>query len=510
MGEKKEMDWDIALRSATTVFFLGAFAALIVEDVLGRKENKKKRIWIWAAGMASLIAARLGMNQLEDIIEGILFVGREERGAMRIIYTTVDNYLSFLLPPIVVLICTLITYPKSKSVGVFISTFAGFWACVLHEYPFELMRLPFLGGDRGDGLRVRPGLWINTVLLFLCTAIFYYLFHKYLRSYFKKIIDMTNGDLGNFVFIPLLCSVVLMILLSILSGNNIEMTSVDGKLVWIFILTMGVLIFLFVLLYWSLFKGLTLSTEAMAQRVELDVATQIQKSVLPCTFPAFPDREEFDIYAVMTPAKEVGGDFYDFFLVDEDNLAVVIADVSGKGIPAALFMMTVRTLLKSLALSKEPLDRVMTIANKRLCASNDAGMFVTVWMGIYEISTKKLRFVNAGHNPPLLLQESRWSYLDYKTYKRGIMLGIREGVKYHQNELLLKEGSVLFLYTDGITEANNVKKELYGEKRLEACMELCGQDKPGRLIQRVMENVENFTGEAEQFDDMTMLALRIQ
>lgn len=504
------MDWSFVLRSATTVLLLGLFAAFIVEDVLGQKENRRRRIWIWTIGMIVLIAIRIGMDWMKNIIEGMYFTGYENRETARIIYSALDNYLSFLLPPLVVLACTLIAYKGRKSVGVFISTFAGFWACVLHEYPFELMRLPFLGGDRGDGLRVRPNVWLNTVLLFLCMAFFYYLFHRYLSPYFKRIIDLTNGELRSFVFIPLLCSMILMIVLSILSGNNIEMTSVDVKSVGLFILIMGVLIFLFGLLYWSLFKGLTLSTQAMAQRVELDVATQIQKSVLPCDFPAFPDRQEFDVHAVMTSAKEVGGDFYDFFLVDENHLAVVIADVSGKGIPAAMFMMTARALLKSLVLSKESLDRVMTIANERLCANNDAGMFVTVWLGIYEISTKKLRFVNAGHNPPLLFNENKWSYLDYKMYKRGIMLGVREGVKYQQNELLLSKGSVLFLYTDGITEANNVKKELYGEQRLKSCMELCGKDKSERIIQRVMESVEVFAGEAEQFDDMTMLALRIQ
>ena len=304
------MDWETILRGSTTVLLLGAFAAFVVEDVLGKPENKKKRIWIWIVGMVLLVLARFGMDQLEEAVQGVLFADRIDRGPLGIIYSVVENYISFLLPPIIVLICTLIAYENSKSVSIFISTFAGFWACVLHEYPFELMRLPFLGADRGDGLRVRPALWLNIVLLFLCMVLFYWLFHRYFRSFFRKVIDMTNGDLRNFV-----------------------------------------LILLFVLLYWSLFKGLTLSTQAMARRAELDVATQIQKSVLPCTFPAFPERKEFDIYAVMKPAKEVGGDFYDFFLVDENHLAVVIADVSGKGIPAALFMMTARTMIKSLVLS---------------------------------------------------------------------------------------------------------------------------------------------------------------
>lgn len=504
------MSVDYILRGSTTVLLLGLFSALIVEDVLGAKENRRKRISIWIIGMLLLVVARFGMDWMEKAVQQILFGDVADRGIAGIVYSVMDNYLSFLLPPIVVTICTLTAYDSSKSVSVFISTFAGFWACVLHEYPFELMRLPFLGVDRGDGLRARPELWLNTMLLFLCMSLFYFLFRRYLKAYFRKVIDLTNGDLRNFVLIPLFCSIVLMSLLSILSGNNIEITSVSANSMWIFILTVGTLILLFVLLYWSLFKGLTLSTQAMAQRAELDVATQIQKNILPCIFPAFPERDEFDIYAVMNPAREVGGDFYDFYMVDEDHLAVAIADVSGKGVPAALFMMTARTLLKSLVLSNEPLDKVMTIANDRLCSNNETGMFVTVWLGVYEISTGKLSFVNAGHNPPLLLHNGEWSYLDHKTYKRGIMLGLREGIKYRMNEIILNRESHLLLYTDGITEATSLEKELYGEERLMACVQANKNQTTEGLIQKVLNDVNEFVGEAEQFDDMTMLALRIQ
>lgn len=508
--EEKGMNWDLVLRGSTTVLLLGGFAAFVVEDVLGKAENRKKRLWIWGFGMILLVLVRFGMDQLEQAVQGLLFTDGVDRGLLGVIYSVIDNYISFLIPPVVVLVCTLIAYDSSRSVSVFISTFAGFWACVLHEYPFELMRLPFLGGDRGDGLRVRPVLWKNTLLLFLCMAIFYFLFHRYLREYFRKVIDQTNGDLRNFVLIPLFCSIVLMSLLSILSGNNIDITSVDANSMWMFILTVGVLILLFVLLYWSLFQGLTLSTQAMVQRAELDVATQIQKTVLPCTFPAFPERDEFDIYAVMEPAREVGGDFYDFYLVDEDHLAVTIADVSGKGVPAALFMMTARTLIKSLVLSKEPLDKVMTIANDRLCAGNETGMFVTVWLGVYEISTGKLLFVNAGHNPPLLLNNGEWCYLDHKTYKRGIMLGLREGIQYRLNEIVLSRESQILLYTDGITEATSMVKELFGEERLINCVNSNKKQTAEGLTQEVLKNVNEFVGQAEQFDDMTMLALQIR
>ena len=504
------MNWEFILRGSTTVLLLGAFSAFVIEDVLGKAENKKKRILIWIAGMILLVFARFGLDKIEALLQGILFTDGADGGVIGTIYSVIDRYISFLLPPIVEIICSLIAYDNNKSVIVFISSFAGFWACVLHEYIFELMRLPFLGGDRGDGLRVRPELWLNTILLFFCMLVFYLLFHRYLRKFFKKVIDLTNGDLRHFIFIPLICSIVLIFALSILAGNKIDITSANLDSMWICIFTVGVLILLFVLLYWSLFKGLTLSTQSMAYRSELTVATQIQKTILPCTFPAFPNRNEFDIFAFMKPAKEVGGDFYDFYMVDEDHLAVTIADVSGKGIPSALFMMTARTLLQSLVLSKEPLDEVVTIANNRLCTNNETKMFVTVWLGIYEISTRKLSFVNAGHNPPLLLHNGQWSYLDHKTYKRGIMLGIMENIKYYVNEIILNRESHLLLYTDGITEATSLDKKLYGEERLFACVNQNKEKTAEELINKVMLDVNEFVGVAEQFDDMTMLTLEVK
>lgn len=503
------MNWDSILRGSTTVLLLGIFSAFVVEDVLGKNKIRKRCVWIWMVGMILLVLIRFGMDQLENMIQNIVFSDGIDRGRAGIVYAAVDNYIGFLMPPIVVLICTLFAYDTSRSVGIFVSTFAGFWACVLHEYPFELMRLPFLGEDRGDGLRVRPALWLNTLLFFLCLTLFYLFFHRYLRGYFCKVIEVTNGDLRNFVSLPVLCSIVLISLLSVLSGNNIDITSVDVNSRWMFILIVGVLMFLFGLLYWALFQGLMLSTQAMTQRAELDVAAQIQKNILPCTFPAFPERDEFDIYAVMNPAKEVGGDFYDFYLVDKDHLAVVIADVSGKSVPAALFMMTARTLIKSLVLSKQPLDEVMTTANNRLCINNEAGMFVTMWLGIYEISTRKLSFVNAGHNPPLLLHNGEWNYLDHKSYKRGIMLGLREGVTYRLNEMVLEGEDHLLLYTDGITEAVGVKNDFYGEERLMACVNVNKHQTAYELIQDILQNMSEFVGNAEQFDDITMLALKV-
>lgn len=238
---------------------------------------------------------------------------------------------------------------------------------------------------------------------------------------------------------------------------------------------------------------------------ELNVATQIQADMLPRMFPAFPERKEFDIYASMNPAREVGGDFYDFFMVDDDHLAVVIADVSGKGVPAALFMVIAKTLIKDHTLVGEAPGPVFTQVNEQLCEGNDAGLFVTGWMGVLEISTGNFTFVNAGHNPPLLKRAGEG--FEWLKSRAGFVLAGMEGVRYRENTLQLHPGDQLYLYTDGVTEATDVNKELFGEERLQAVLNEEPDLPVAELLPKIKARIDQFAGEAEQFDDITMLSL---
>ena len=241
---------------------------------------------------------------------------------------------------------------------------------------------------------------------------------------------------------------------------------------------------------------------------ELSVATQIQASMLPCIFPAFPEREEFEIFAVMNPAKEVGGDFYDFFLVDEDHLALVIADVSGKGVPAALFMVIAKTLIKNNAQAGKSPEDTFESVNAQLCENNDAGMFVTGWMGLWTVSTGELKFVNAGHNPPLLRRAGgAYTYLKARA---GFVLAGMEGIQYRLNETRLEPGDTLFLYTDGVTEATDARNELYGEDRLSNVLNSHQEASPMELLPWVKADIDAFAAGAPQFDDITMMALRVK
>lgn len=251
----------------------------------------------------------------------------------------------------------------------------------------------------------------------------------------------------------------------------------------------------------------TVTAEKERIGAELSVAKQIQADMLPSIFPPFPERSEFDIYASMNPAKEVGGDFYDFFLIDDDHLALVIADVSGKGVPAALFMVVSKTLLKNQALmKKEPKDVLMTV-NNQLCENNDAHMFVTVWLGIYEISTGILKAANAGHEYPAIRRAD--GQFELFKDKHGLVLAGMEDVKYRQYELQLNAGDTLFVYTDGVAEATNSENELFGTERMIDSLNKKPDAGPKELICNVNEGITGFVGGADQFDDITMLAVKI-
>ena len=238
---------------------------------------------------------------------------------------------------------------------------------------------------------------------------------------------------------------------------------------------------------------------------ELSTARQIQASGLPHIFPPFPERKEIDLYASMDPARDVGGDFYDFFFVDEDHLCLVIADVSGKGIPAALFMMFAKRIIEDFARIEHSAGEILKKTNDLLCDNNQADMFVTVWLGILEISTGKMTAANAGHEYPAIRKKSGLFEL-YKD-KHGFVIGGMEGVRYKEYSLQLNPGDKLFVYTDGVPEATAEGGEMFGVDRMTDALNSGAEGNPLEILQSVRSAVDDFVGEAEQFDDLTMMCL---
>ncbi len=253
-------------------------------------------------------------------------------------------------------------------------------------------------------------------------------------------------------------------------------------------------------------EDLTAAT-AEKERVstELNMATQIQEGMLPNIYPAFPDRPEFDIYAAMDPAREVGGDFYDFFLVDDDHLCMVMADVSGKGVPAALFMMASKIILQNNAMMGKSPAQILTDTNAAVCANNKMEMFVTVWLGVLEISTGKLTAANAGHEYPVLKRAD--GGFELVKDKHGFVIGGMEGIRYKEYELTMEPGGKLFLYTDGVPEATDADQQLFGTERMLAALNGEPEASPVQVLKNVRQSVDGFVKEAEQFDDLTMLCL---
>lgn len=251
-------------------------------------------------------------------------------------------------------------------------------------------------------------------------------------------------------------------------------------------------------------KDVTAAKERI--ETELHMATVIQSSQLPRLFPPFPARDEFDLYASMKPAREVGGDFYDFFMIDDDHLAMVMADVSGKGVPAALFMMVARVLIKSRLQSGESPANVLADVNAQLCENNDPGMFVTVWMAVLEISTGKGIAANAGHEHPALRHKGQ-AY-ELKVYKHSPAVAAMEDTQFREHTFEMVPGDSFFVYTDGVVEATNAENELFGNDRMLEALNRDPDAEPKQMLANVMDEIRGFVQDAEQFDDITMLCFR--
>ncbi len=246
-----------------------------------------------------------------------------------------------------------------------------------------------------------------------------------------------------------------------------------------------------------------------AARIDSDLkfAYQIQKSVLPNVLPAFHGHDEFDIFAGTKPAKQVGGDFYDFFFADSKKLIVVIADVSGKGIPAAMFMMNAKTIIKNLAMVGMPISEVLQEANKTLAEENDAGMFVTVWIASIDLITGEMQYASAGHNPAIIVRDGKKP--EMLNIKPNLVLAAINGAKYDEHVAKLNPGDALYLYTDGVTEATDNNKELFGDNRLMDSLKKVDTLNCEGICRKVLADVDSFVGDAEQFDDITMLSFKI-
>lgn len=512
------VDYMEVFRSICCIGIYCFWCMVAVDHMLALKENKRNKILKWGFVFIGMLFVwsilYISMDLYDEYLNDIKSVIWEKESLRNVFLSLVYvlyHMAELLIPTITVYIGSKWIYQQDASIKTFIAVLTGLFVNVISNFLCELCMFPFLKTNPELGVRVVEFYSLKIIIIMICFFICYIVFRSFISRKIKEVIHTPDGRLDEFVKIPIISSLLFAILLSILNTFGIMSIAVYWTDILIYYIVIICLSIVYTLMYWSIFKGITLSTETMKNHAELDVAKHIQTSMLPNTFPAFPERSEFDIFAYMETAKEVGGDFYDFYFIDDNHLAITIADVSGKGIPAALFMMTARTLLKNMATTRESLESVLFETNNSLCENNDVAMFVTAWIGVLEIDTGVLSFINAGHNPPLWKSDKEgYQYLDCKTYHRGLMLGAVENLNYQLNKIQMKQNDMLFLYTDGVTEALNKQLELYGEDRLKKCLNEDKNSTPKELLKRVLTSVNDFVDHEEQFDDITMLALQMK
>ena len=454
---------------------------VLTHMTLTRKHSAGVTTASWIVAVAAYFAFMyLGMTYLSDFWFS---------------YLTFFGWMIFLIPPALTL------YQESISTrlftiasGIFLANVTTFMSggisttlIAVNPYDYEVgyqWSIPF------------------TIFKIIISTITVLLYNFLLKRMVKEVFTVMEGKMNRFMFVPFITSIGFFFI-----SQTVQTYGIMPDKGFDFILFYAIVCLVFALMYQLVFSNVLWSSRAMKTEAELNVASHIQKNMLPCIFPPYPEREEFDIYATMMPAKEVGGDFYDFFLIDPDHLAIVIADVSGKGVPAALFMVIAKTLIKNNTAGMTEPKGIFEKTNDQLCENNEEGMFVTAFMGILEISTGVFSFVNAGHNPPLLKRKGQ--QFDWLSVKPGFILAGMEGMKYQQESITLSEGDELYLYTDGVTEAMNLEEELFTDQRLKEALNRHRKLDLKDLLASMKQEIDQFANGAKQADDITMLALRI-
>lgn len=399
-------------------------------------------------------------------------------------------------------------YDVQLSTRAFLAAFTGLLNVMLSGYLATIPKSFFLVENKELEIMEEPPFLINIAILGLVLFLFYFIYNKKLRKRMELFLYSLDNPVVNFIKVSVFSIIIFNTVTSALYTLSIDYTSIviTDKIIWH--LVMGGFVLAYAMLYWFIVQSITLTSQSAKNRAELDVANKIQASVLPSTFPAFPGRNEFDIYASMSPAKEVGGDFYDFFIIDDNKLAVVIADVSDKGIPAALYMMSVRTMIKNECMREDNPSHVFMSVNEQLCKNNEEGMFVTAFLAIVNFKEYTMVFSNAGHTPPFFNASGHKA--ERLQTKQNLVLGAMNNITYENQFMDLKPGTKLFFYTDGVTEAANSSQELFGEKRLEEVLNNLSDASAAERIYHIHDILTDFSKGTEQADDITMLSLEIK
>lgn len=496
---------------STLVFYLWSIAMMDLTFKQWRIQQKKKVYFTWTGvGIGAIIIAVLSKILTKAVGNATAAISVDDTllTVAVILLISLTRMITVLVVAAAAVIVAVICYSNEKATKIFFAILLGLGTIIIDTYISRITEMIWTRQDEELYAMTPIGLPVYILIRIVWALIFYWLYRKFVSEYIKEVLNTPDGGMNSFVKVPVLSCITLGLMLSIMVSFDLSYDSfaILNKSYWT--IAIGVLIILYIMMYVSIFKAITLSTQSMKTKAELDVASKIQASVLPRTFPAFPEREEFDIYATMEPAKEVGGDFYDFFLLDDEHLAVVIADVSGKGVPAALFMMSARTMIKNQSFAQMDPGKVLSIVNNQLAENNEEGMFVTTFFGILNLKTGEFQCSNAGHNPPYIVRAD--GTVEQLKVRAGFVLAGMEGIRYRNHTVQFGVKDKLLLYTDGVTEATNPKLELYGENRLEEVLQGTEKLSPKPCIEKILGSLREFADGAEQADDITMVLLEIE
>lgn len=456
----------------------GLLSALLTDATLKRKYQ----LWLTAAGWAATLALGYACAYLSYS------------------YDITNDFVGIIGISVMVWAAAVLLYEKSSSGKLFVAIMATLIANVTTFF-FCGTTLSFVDSTLNPYNVQTITAFMGIKLVWFTT--FFCLYYYFFRQIIMLVLDTLDGKMQKYLPSPIV-SFFGFYGINMITNHLGIFPGVPGMR-YVFIMLYGIICLIFVFEFWQTVSSVFWSARALKTEAELDIASKIQRDMLPGVFPAFPERSEFDVYAMMEPAREVGGDFYDFFLVDDTHLAVVIGDVSGKGVPAAMFMVVSRTLIKNQTQPGLALGDVFTRVNNQLCENNNEAMFVTAFMGVLDLLTGRFEYVNAGHNPPLLRRAQ--GNFEFLKIRPGFVLAGMEDMHYHADEINLYEGDRIYLYTDGVTEATNAGQKLYGEERLLNSLNRGHSLALPELLHQIKKDIDVFVGDAEQFDDITMLVL---
>lgn len=485
--------------------------AVMLSLTLKARKGRKRSILLWAfVAICAFLAgalSRFAASQAGALIMEASY-GIEEMWRLQMFYSLISvmNVLEGSVPAVILCTAAVRIYEGKRNIKIFVSVlFMLLFSSVFYVFKQIMYGLFSPGIDEASLSRILPD--YGGMFLIDCAglAVLYVIYRYFFREKLVHILELAEEQICQIVLVPVLSYVLFLTARYTLDTYGITLLSIDPGSFLMALIIIICLLAIYLLMFWSIFRAILASASSAKVKAELDVASKIQLSALPTSFDIGKEKG-VDIYANMHPAKEVGGDFYDFFFVDEDHLAVLIADVSGKGVPAALFMMGGRAMIRNqLLLGLDPAE-ILKRSNNELAENNKEGMFITAFLGILDVKSGHFAYSNAGHNVPFLCQAD--GTVRQVPVHHGFVLAGMKNIRYRRQEMDLFPGDKLVLYTDGVTEATNAAYDMYEEKRLTEVLEKSADADVEQTVHAVSRSIDAFVDGAEQADDITMVILK--